>query len=310
MPMFRAYLPELGLLGVVLVWASTFIVTKQAFSEISPLAFAFVRFIAITLLAFVVLWLSKSPWTIRRSDLPRFILAGVCAYTLYQLGFVLGLARTSPFSSSLLIGTVPLFTIALLGLFGEKPPARAWLGAAVALVGAAVFLADKLGAPESLAGDLLSIGSAASFAVYGVVNRPLVKHYPTATYTAYTVLAGAVPLVLISTPAALAQDWTGLSVATWVVIAYMALLPVYVAYMVWNWAISRRGAAAASSYTLLVPIASGILSVMFFGETFDLAKVIGAALVLLGLVALQQPGARVSTMQAREHDRHPSLARR
>ena len=36
--------PELGQLLVVGLWASTFIVTKAAFAEVSPLAFAFVRF--------------------------------------------------------------------------------------------------------------------------------------------------------------------------------------------------------------------------------------------------------------------------
>jgi drug/metabolite transporter (DMT)-like permease len=68
-------LPELGLLAVVAVWASTFVFTKEAFEEISPLAFAFVRFLGITLLAFVALALSKqaggSRWRIRRVDLPR-----------------------------------------------------------------------------------------------------------------------------------------------------------------------------------------------------------------------------------------------
>jgi drug/metabolite transporter (DMT)-like permease len=241
-------------------------------------------------------------WSIARSDLVRFGAAGICGYCLYQLGFVLGLERTSPFSSSLLIATVPLFTIALLALLGEPQPLRSWLGVGVALVGAAIFLADKFGTPGSLLGDLLSVGSAISFAIYGVVNRPLVKRYPTATYTAYTVLAGAIPLLLISFPSAVQQDWRAVSIASWFVIAYMTVLPVYVAYIVWNWAIVRRGAAAASSYTLLVPMVSGLLSVMLYGEAFDLAKLVGAALVLAGLVLLQQRAVRVPTMQAREHD--------
>lgn len=307
--MIRGRLPELALLAVVCVFASTFIVTKQVFSEVSPLAFAAVRFGAITSLAFLVLAISartgNATWSIARGDLPRFALAGVCGYCCYQLGFVLGLERTSPFSSSLLIGTVPLFTIALLAALGERPPLRAWVGVGIALVGAAIFLADKFGSPGTLLGDLLSIGSAISFAIYGIVNRPLVKRYPTATYTAYTVLAGAIPLVLISLPSALQQDWRSVSVSSWIVIAYMVVLPVYVAYMVWNWAISRRGAAAASSYTLLVPVFSGLLSVTLLGEAFDLAKLIGAVLVLAGLVLLQQRRPREITIHPREQDEKP-----
>src|SRR5438270_3679772 len=300
MLMLRARLPELALLGVVVVWASTFVVTKRAFAEISPLAFAFVRFGAITVLAFVVLAARRASWRVLKSDLPRFVAAGVCAYTLYQLGFVLGLERTSPFSSALLIGTVPLFTIALLAVLGERPPLRAWIGVAAAILGTAVFVADKLGAPESLLGDLLSLGSAVSFAVYGIVNRPLVKRYATATYTAYTILAGAIPLLLISTPAALVQDWGAVSASSWLVVANMTVLPVYVAYIVWNWAIARLGAAAASSFTLRVPIASGLLSVLFYGEDFDLAKALGAGLVMVGLVLLQRRPSEMPTMHIRE----------
>ncbi|HEY3058347.1 MAG TPA: DMT family transporter, partial [Chloroflexota bacterium] len=288
----RSRLPELGLISVVLVWASTFVVTKQIFDEISPLAFAFVRFLGITVLAFVVLALAvrrgTAQWRICTRDLPRFAAVGVCGYTLYQLGFVLGLERTSPFSSALLISTMPLFTIVLLRLLGEHPPLRAWVGVAIALIGTAVFEGDKLGDETgSLIGDLLSLGSAVSFATYGVINRPLVKRYPTATYTAYTVLAGAIPLLAISLPAALNQNWAKVQPESWLAIWYMIVFPVYIAYMVWNWAIARRGAAAASSFGLLVPIASGVLSALTYGEAFGVLKLAGAALILAGLVALQ-----------------------
>ena len=288
----RSRLPELGLISVVVVWASTFVVTKQVFDEIAPLAFAFIRFLGITLLAFIVLAIAVSrgtaQWHVWRHDLPRFAIVGVCGYTLYQLGFVLGLERTSPFSSALLISTMPLFTIAFLRAMGEHPPLRAWLGVAVALVGTALFEGDKLAeGGGSLIGDLLSLGSAISFAAYGVLNRPLVKRYPTATYTAYTVLAGAIPLLAVSAPAAVQQNWFAISPPSWLAVAYMVVLPVYVAYMVWNWAIARRGAAAASSFGLLVPVVSGILSALTYGESFGLFKLGGAALIMAGLVALQ-----------------------
>ena len=96
----------------------------------------------------------------------------------------------------------------------------------------------------------------------------------------------ALPLMLISTPAALAQDWGAVSPLGWLAIIYMVILPVYVAYMIWNWAIARRGVAAATSFSLLVPIASGTLSAWLFGEQFALTvdgiAIIAAWLVLVG----------------------------
>lgn len=286
-----AFGPEFAQLVVVAMWASTFLVTKASFAEVSPLAFAFVRFVLMTLLAFGVMALRNRGrlQPIRRADLPRFIAAGLTGYTLYQLGFVLGLDRTSPFSSSLLIAMVPFFTMIFLAARGERPPLSAWIGLGVGIVGVVLFLADKQGSPGSLVGDALSLGAAISFAIYGLVNRPLVKAYPPETYTAYALLAGTIPLLAISTPAALEQHWDAISFWGWVGIIYMVVLPVYVAYMLWNWAIARRGAAAATSLTLLVPILSGLLSVLLFGEDFGPAKLVGAACVLAGLVIIRRP---------------------
>jgi drug/metabolite transporter (DMT)-like permease len=158
----------------------------------------------------------------------------------------------------------------------------------VAIVGVVIFLLDKRDAGSgTLAGDLLSIGAAIAFAVYGVINRPLVAKYPAETYTAWTLVAGAVPLLVLGLPEALQQNWPAVSTPAWLSIVYMAILPVYVAYILWNWAIARRGVATATTFSLLVPVASGVLSVLFFGERFSPAKLIGAALVLAGLVIVR-----------------------
>ncbi len=284
-----AFGPEIAQLLVVTMWASTFIVTKAVFAEISPLAFIFARFALMTLLAFAVLVAQggRAQWRVRRADLPRFLLVGICGYTAYQLGFVLGLDNTSPFSSSLLIAMVPFFTLVILAAGGERARLGAWLGLGVGIAGVVGFLTDKSAAPGSLLGDALSLGAAVSFALYGVLNRRLTRDYPAATYTAYTVLLGSIPLLALATPAALAQPWAAVSAWGWIAIVYMVVLPVYVAYMLWNWAIARRGAAAATSFSLLVPILSGTLSALIFGEGFDALKLLGAACVLAGLVILR-----------------------
>lgn len=278
--------PELAQLIVVLLWASTFVVTKDAFRQISPLAFLFARFGAMTTMAGAVLLIRRGTAGLRvhRRDLPRFALAGVLGYTLYQLGFVLGLDRTSPFSSSLLIAMVPLFTVVMLALKGEPTTRGNWLGLAVAIAGIVIFLSDQQGGSGSLVGDALSLGGAIAFAGYGIVNRPLVRTYRPETYTFYALLSGTILLLAISAPEAVAQDWGRITWGGWLAIGYMVVLPVYVAYMLWNWAIARRGVAAATSFSLLIPIASGILSAIFFAEGFGMAKLVGAALALLGLV--------------------------
>lgn len=287
-----SFAPELAQGAVVIMWASTFIVTKAAFAVVSPLGIIFSRFVLMLALAFAVLVVKErgaNLW-IERADLGRFIASGLAGFTFYQLGFTLGLSHTSPFSSSLLIAMVPLVTILILAIMGEPTPRQGWVGLAVALVGVVIFLLDKRDAGGgSLLGDLLSLGAALAFAIYGIVNRPLVRKYPTATYSAWTLAAGAVPLLLISLPAATEQDWSALGAAAWLSILYLAILPVYVAYILWNFAIARRGVAKATTFSLLVPIVAGILSYLLMGEPFGPWKLLGAALVMAGLVIVRLP---------------------
>lgn len=288
----HAFLPELALLTTVTLWASTFIVTKDAFTHMEVMAFVFIRFLLMTVMAFAILAVLRARHrdmaiTPRRSDLPRFLIAGLAGFTVYQLGYNLGLDRTSVFSASLLISTSPLFTILILTAIGERPPAAAWIGVAVAVVGVAVFLMDKRGGEHSFSGDLLCFMAAAAFGLYSVVNRPLASGYPAATYTAWTLLFGSIPLVLAGVPAASEQDWGALEPSGWLAIAYVVIFPVYIAYMLWNFGIARRGAAIATSFGLLVPIIAGTLSALIYDETFGPAKLLGAALVLGGLLLIR-----------------------
>ena len=296
--------PELAQLSVVMFWASTFVVAKAAFAEVSPLAFLFARFVIMVALAFAVLLVRQrgAGRRVERSDWGLFALAGLTGYTLYQLGFILGLSRTSPFSSSLLIAMVPLFTVLILAVMGEPTPLQGWVGLGVALAGVALFLFDKRGeSAGTVLGDVLSIGAAVSFAVYGIITRPLVRKYPAETYTAWSVLAGTVPLLFVSLPDALRQDWQAVSLPGWFSIVYLAIFPVYIAYILWNFAIARRGVANASSFGLLVPIVAGVLSALVFGEPFGPLKLLGAGLVLAGLIIVRtrvwrRPAARGATL--------------
>jgi drug/metabolite transporter (DMT)-like permease len=166
-------------------------------------------------------------------------------------------------------------------------PPYGWIGLAIAVSGVALFLSDKRSGDDSVLGALLSLGAAIAFAFYGVANRPLVKAYPPATYTAYSVLFGTIPLLFIAGPSLLDQAWGELPVRVWIGTVYVVIFPVYVAYQLWNYAIQHRGAATASSYGLIVPILSGVLSALIFDERFGVLKIAGAALVIVGLLLLR-----------------------
>lgn len=287
-------LPELGALLVVLMWGSTFVLSKNAFEQFKPLAFTFVRFLAVTILAFGVLFArsrmdrSRDYFHIERQHLPRLLTAGLFGFTFYQLRFTLGVHHTSAFASSLMLSMMPLISLILATILGRRPPTMVWVGVLVAIGGVTVFLLDGSGGSNTL-GNVLSFGAAISFALYSVINQRLVRAYPPETFAAYSTLAGSIPLMLVSIPSVLQQDWGGLNPHAWLILAYMVVFPVYVAYMLWNWVISQRG-IAATGWQLLVPVISGLMAVIWLHESLAAVQVVGGALAILGLVIMRRAG--------------------
>jgi drug/metabolite transporter (DMT)-like permease len=276
----------------VVIWSSSTIAIKGAFTYVDPLAFMLLRFIGINLLAWAVLAAQRArtpglSLRVDRADFGQLLLASLTGYTLYQVGYVLGLERTSVFTLSLLLAMVPLFTMVLLSLRGEPIPPYGWIGLAVAAGGVAVFLGERNGGHDTLAGIALSLVAAVAFAVYGVASRPLVKRYPSAVYSAYSLAFGTLPMIAIAGPAMVDQRWGEVPLRIWLGTFYTIVFPVYVAYQLWNFAIRHRGAAAASSYGLAVPVLSGVLAAIVFDEGFGGWKLAGAAFVFAGLAIVR-----------------------
>lgn len=290
------FLPEIAAMLLVLTWASTFILTKDAYNQILPMAYAFARYFCASLLGLLVLLVRGRGsnraryWRIDRVDLPRFVWCGIFGFTIYQVCFSIGVAHTSAFASSLLTSIIPLFSLVLVTALGERPARRVWIGVFIAIIGVTLFLMQG-GGGTGMLGNVLCLAAAACFAVYSEIIRPLVRKYPAETVAAYTTLFGSLPLFLIAMPDVLRQDWGALEPRIWLVIAYTVTVPIYLALLIWNWIIAQRG-VAATGWTLLVPVASGIMAILFLGDTLLVVQILGGILALFGLIVMQRGSIR------------------
>ena len=296
-------LPEAAAVAVILIWGSTFTLTKTLYNEMSPLAFGGLRFFFITLIAFSVLLLgnrrSGKPGgiAIRREDIPLYIVTGLLGYTGYQLGFMLGLEHTSPFAGALMIASsTPLVSLLIVSVMGEKQPPAVWFGALMAVIGVTIFL---FAGSEGMTwlGNFIAFAGGVSFAFYQVFNRRLIREYSPATYSAWSTMFGAIPIMLISIPAMSSQDWGSVSGSSWLAFAYMCVFPVYLAYIAWGWAIRHRG-VAITGFTLMVPIVAGVMSWLLYDEEFTLRKITGGAIAVAGLVLMQWANRRQAKLAA------------
>lgn len=280
---------DLGMLAVVLIWGSNFSVVKVALLHFSPLAFNAARFGIATILILLIMRLAGESLRLESRDLLPVLFLGLCGHTLYQVLFINGLAYTSPSNASLLMATSPIF-VAIYGriLRIERSNRLVWAGIALSFSGIVLVIAGggagiHLGA-QTVLGDLMVLGAAMLWAAYTTLSKPLLIRHSPLKLTAVTMLAGTVPLVLLSTPQLLAQNWQAIPAPAWGSLAYSTLLAVVLAYILWYTSVQRVGNARTSIYSNLLPVVGIVVAWIFLGDRLAPLQAAGAVVVLAGIV--------------------------
>lgn len=269
----------------VALWASTFTLFTIAFRRLDPLAFTGARYLALTALAagYLVRRRRHRPSSSRR-DLRLAAAAGLFGYFLLELTFVLGLDRTTVVASAILVATHPIWGVTFASLAARRRPgARELAGLAVGMAGVIVFVGSS-GLEEVRAGDLLSLGTAIAFGVYGAIVDRLGERMPQGEMVATSMATGGAALILVSIPAMLRQDWSAVLPVDWAIVAYSALGPILLGFVLWAWALQRRGMARTAPFGYLEPIFATVLAFVVLGEWFTTWQLYGGALVLAGVV--------------------------
>jgi drug/metabolite transporter (DMT)-like permease len=213
--------------------------------------------------------------------------------------WITSLAYTTVANSVVLVSTAPLFAALIAGLvLREKLGRMVWPGLGLALLGSgAVALSDvchvESGCPpvsdflrgEGLFGDGLALVGGAAMAVYLSVGRGLRAGMPLLVYIGLTYGAAAITLLLGL--AASGQVFSPpLPALPWIVL--LALIPQLIGHSSLNWALKYLPATFVAVTVLGEPIGSAALAGMLFGEIPTPLKLLGGALILLGILIASQ----------------------
>jgi drug/metabolite transporter (DMT)-like permease len=287
--------------ALMVVWGVNFVVTKVVLAGMGVAPFLFLRFLLMPLLGFALLaavyrrHLAKSfP---RREDLPRFVAAGLVGHTAH-VGLVMwGMDLSTPFSSSLVLTSSPLFTLLILTLLGaERLQARQIAGTLLAFAGIVVFLSDKFVAGLAAAGlgDLMLLAAASLFSLYTVIAKPLVTRYGPLNLMCWSLAFGAPPMLLLTLNAFVDAPLAQLGGGVWFATFWAIAVSSFVGWLAWAWINSVRGLAKSAPLQYLMPPIAGLAAWLTVGETFTWLKLAGAALALAG-IAWAQLGSRSPT---------------
>jgi drug/metabolite transporter (DMT)-like permease len=264
---------------------------SQGGEEIFPEALAMIRMLggALFFCAFqaIVRVRKAERAPISRRDHLRLVGLSVIGIALNQTLFLMGLRWTSPFSTSLLGATIPVFAAGLAVLFGkERLRLRTVIGLTLAILG----VLSLIGNGSLDRGAILVALNSLSYAAYVVLSRDVVLRVGALRAVAWIFTYAALLFVPFGMRAMIAQ----LPVLTgrgWMFVLYILALPTIVAYLLNAWALGRSSATMVTVYIYLQPLIAAVLAWAQLGHGISKRAWLAAMLILVGLgvVASRQP---------------------
>lgn len=243
-------------------------------------------------------------------ELPRLTFAAFTNVFAW-MGFGTVAMKYLPISEAALLAyTMPIWTMLFAWpALGERPTLRGVAALVLAFAGLAVLFSGHGFAFDSgkLMGVALALGAAVLFAFGSVTARKPLPLAPLAL-VAWQVGLGCLPMILIGL-AIEHPDLGALSPRGWVLMVYMTLGPMAIAYVTWFAALRRLEPAAATTGSLGVPIVGVCAGALFLGDPFGLREVVALVLTLAGVaLALQRAPSPSATDPCTRHeaDSHPS----
>ena len=264
---------------------------KLALVSIPPLVIAAIRVASAAAMLEVVRRVSHVE-PVRREDRGLLFLLSILGVSLNQVLFIVGLSLTSAINTTILISSIPAFTLLAAVFLGrEALTGRAVAGTLLAGAGALVLLNAERFDWESryFRGNVLILANSLSYSLYLVLARPLLARYRALTFTAAVFRYGALPIVLVSIPALFRFSPTAPAGGAWASLAAVVLFCTAVPYFLNSWALARVAASRVATYVFLQPVIAASLAILVLGERPGWRTGVAAALVFSGLAVSLRP---------------------
>jgi drug/metabolite transporter (DMT)-like permease len=207
---------------------------------------------------------------------------------LYQLFFVHGVARTRAGNASLIVGAAPAFIALVARARGmERVKRMTLVGIALSVIGVALVIVGSAspssGNQTTLLGSVLVFLGVLCWTAYTILLQPYTKRIDVIQLSAVTLVGGAIPLVLASTPALIATNWSTVGPGGWLALLYSSVISMGVAYFFWYRGLRVLGPTRTAVYSNLQPIVALLAAWAFLGEIPTIFQGIGAVTIIAGV---------------------------
>jgi drug/metabolite transporter (DMT)-like permease len=279
----------------VLVWGASFVATKVALRDVSPVTVVWLRFaMGVAILGAAVAFRRQFALP-RRDDLAYFALLGFIGITFHQWLQSTGLLTAQASTTAWIVATTPVF-MALLGwlLLKER---LGWVKAGgIALAALGVLLVVSKGDWSAMssgqfgtAGDFLILISAPNWAVFSVISRRGLQSHPAARMMFYVMGFGWLfTSVLLFTGPGLSEIGQ-LQLGSWLGLGFLGIFCSGLAYIFWYDGLQAVPAAQMGAFLYLEPLVAVVVAAIVLNEPLLLASVIGGGIILAGVWIVNRP---------------------
>lgn len=277
-----------ALVGFAAILAFNQVVIKVTGDGFGPVFQAALRSVGATL--FVLIWMRAR--NIPLVPPPGTLLWGALSGLVFSLEFIFiynALDLTTVSRASILFYSMPVW-VALAGhvlLPGERLTPVRGVGLALALAGVALAFADRSSGQASLAGDLLALGAALSWAAIAIMVRvtPMARMRPESQLLCQVSVSAVLLLALAPLFGALIREPEWIHIAG---LGFQAIVVVGLGYLMWFWLMTIYKANAVASFSFLSPVLAVFFGWAILGETIGMQIWIALGLVAAGIILINR----------------------
>lgn len=280
-------------LGAILFWGFSFVATKLALAELSPMAVVLGRSSIAAAFLLVLMFLRGRLPRVPRSCWKSVALAGFLGVFLHLVVQAHALTVTTAVRTGWLVAVIPLWSAILARLFlGEGLGWVRCAGLAVGFGGAALLitggeLAGLMSLPSSK-GDLLILATTLNWAIYTVQGRHLLGRMGALPATTAVLLTGLVLLLPFGLGESLWSQYASASRGAILAVLFLGVGCSGLAYLLWYAALERSSAVSVAAALYVQPLVTLFGATVLLHEPVVGTTVSGGLLVLAGVYLVQR----------------------
>lgn len=230
------------------------------------------------------------PWVSDWRDLRALAVLGGLGIAANQSLFLFGLKHTTAINATILVTTVPVFTVLGSVLLRREPPSLPkFLGIALAAAGTVYLIGpDRITlAPDVALGNLLIVIGMVCYAAYFLLAKPLMHRYDAITVTTIVMLFAIIGVLPLGLAALRGFDLGAVPGRIWGWVAFIVIGPTILTYLLNIWALRRTSSNMVAVFIYLQPVLTALVAPKLLqGEAVTARAALAAVAIFLGLATV------------------------